>query len=301
MTYTKSEIKEIILLKFEYNGCKLNFISYFKKEIKKILKDYYLPKGMWGFLNDSDNEGVINTGIKINDYYFPIQTNSENKEIKKVYINFYGFFDMVWSLLNFLETNYTAITKLINGLNYINKTNPEKIINLYDSDLKKQFIKLFDNIKEHQDKIIYPTDGYNTHPFRDIFSAIIESHTKGEITSYIILKNLESFGYKVVKTLDGQLKDIIEGVDLYLNDKIEVQCKPFSSCTLTDDNRYKVVTSGIKNYRVGMIMAFYSKETNEFLYFKIKEDDMGVNKSKDFCTFSFNSRIYLKHQLEKVI
>jgi hypothetical protein len=223
----------------------------------------------------------------------------ENKEIRKTYITFYGLFDLIWSLLNFLDTNYTAKTRLINGLNYINQRNPNKIIDVYNSNVRNEFIKLINNIKEHIDYIVYPTYGLDTQPFKDIFSSIIVSHTKGEITAYKIYENLKSYGLNFKKSLDGQLKDINGGVDLY-NDKIEIQCKPFISCVL-ENNRYKVFTSGIKNYKVGMIMAFYKKETNEFLYFLIKEGDMGINKSQDFCTFSYDSKLKLKKQPQKPI
>ena len=286
--------KDIIFINnkfFEYNGNLKSFSAHFKEFINKILKEYYKPLGKWGKLNDPTHEGVINTGIDVSKY-LPNVIYPSDKEIKDTYILFHGLIDMIWSLFNFLDTNYSAKAKLINGLNILNGNHPEKIIDLLNKDIRSEFIKLVEAIIEHKDRIIYPTYGINTQPCRDIMSSIIKSHTSGEITARRIYDDLEQKGYKVELTLDGQLEDIEGGIDLKA-DNITLQNKPFSSCFLTPDNRYKVITKGMKDYKVDF-MAFYNKETNEILYFKIKDGDMGISKKGDFCTFSYDCLTDLK-------
>lgn len=200
--------------------------------INDILQKLYQKEQKWSKLLGDGNYGVIDT-----DY--DLTKAPMNDEVRKFFVKVHNNKDPKWSLLNYVNTHYTAFSEIADTLNYwISK---DFIKNQQSLDFNKDY---FDNL-EKMKYLLTRTDKYIFFPqeklsiFYKIMGAIATTTYYGNKGECITLEHLSKFGdiTDVIKSEPGQRIDTHQGVDIRfkLNGVPKtLQCKSFRDFEYVD-------------------------------------------------------------------
>jgi len=213
--------------------------------IRKILEDVYTPKGKW--VNGIQQGGVFNTEHKLD--------NGPNKDNGR-------------SLLNKLNTHYTAQSLLVNWIN-------EEIINgnirgftqidFYLSSWNNEIQKLF-KILDIYKTVIFDN---NSEILPKLLKAIKSTSDIGDTAEKITVKKLMDKGITDIKQSKfGDKDDMLKGIDIrfsYKNHRNQtIQTKSYPKMEETDDH-YIFYIKNIKPYKVDYF-TFYNKYKGFYMF-----------------------------------
>ena len=177
------------------------------------------------------------------------------------------------SVINKLNTNYTAFCILLKDLNKVIATIPNKVpINFMDktpSEQKKEverFIRAIDHYKYR----IFDKDSSTLH---NLLRTLTEKDKAGskreEITAAIIRRHFgKEFEVAIVGEL-GSKKDAIQGIDLELKNnekKYTAQIKPFRNIIVSEDGITLEGTASVKIYNTDLMI--FQKGKNVLIFNK---------------------------------
>jgi hypothetical protein len=221
---------------------------------------------------NSDVKWTYMNGInKIMKEVFPENyiTNPENNQLPGVY-NLEG---PGRSVINKLNTNYTAFCILLKDLNRVISTIQGKLpINFMDktpAEQKKEverFIKAIDHFKYR----IFDKDSSTLHNLLRTLTEKDKAGSKREEITAAILKRF--FGKQAKIQVVGELgskKDAIQGVDLELtmdDQKYTAQIKPFRNMIMSEDGITLEGTASVKIYNTDLMI--FQKGKNVLIFNK---------------------------------
>jgi len=201
--------------------------------INGLLRRLYQTGGNWGKLIQDGNYGVINT-----DY--DLTKAPMNKEVRDFYASIYNNTDPKWSLLNYVNTNWSSFMHIVNTINYwihtgqIKNEDPLTFQNNYFEELDR----LKSILARYGEFIFFPSEKLTC--FYKIMGAIATTTYYGNLGENITLKSLSRLGKisDVIQSEPGQLNDMYKGIDISfkLNGvKKTLQCKSFNNWMFTDE------------------------------------------------------------------
>lgn len=210
------------------------------KYIDIILKSVYDPKGKWKL--GIHQGGIFNTGYKL---------DNEGR-----------------SLLNYLNTHYTAICLLVNWINkeiVDNKIRGFTQIDFYLSSWSNELEKLFKILDIHKGTIF---DKYSVI-LPELLKAMDKTSSIGDIAEKETVKRLKNKGISNIKQSEfGDEKDMLKGIDITFSygrhENQTIQTKSFSKMEETDTH-YIFYITGIKPYDVDYF-SFYNKNKGFFMF-----------------------------------
>jgi hypothetical protein len=235
---TTKEVEECRLL-FNNNPTVKNL---FKNNINKVLKE------------------VFHQHYKNKDEYSPGES--------------YGIYDFEMSgrsVINKLNTNYSAFSVLLRDVNRVLKYMEQPIIyfnELSQQEQISQVHKLNQTIYEHKSRIF----DTNSATFQTIMFVLGQTHAWGqkrEDNTIVLLK--KQFGESKVIPVGklGSVEDMVGGIDTIIEidgNKINAQIKPFTHL-ITEDNVTHVMGAGnVKKYKTDWLI--FSKNNKEILVFE---------------------------------
>jgi hypothetical protein len=177
------------------------------------------------------------------------------------------------SVINKLNTNYTAFCILLKDLNKVIATIPNKVpINFMDktpSEQKKEverFIRAIDHYKYR----IFDKDSSTLHNLLRTLTEKDKSGSKREaITAAIIRRHFgNEFEVEIIGEL-GSKKDAIQGIDLELKNnekKYTAQIKPFRNIIVSEDGITLEGTASVKIYNTDLMI--FQKGKNVLIFNK---------------------------------
>ena len=212
--------------------------------------------------------------------------NNINKIIKEVFHDYYyekdkyspgesyGIYDFEIkgrSVLNKLNTNYTAFAVLLRDVNKVLKSLNQPLINfsgLSQEDQITQVHKLNQFIYDFKNRIF----NINSPTFQSIMMVLNQTHTWGqkrEDKTTLILK--KQFGDKNVIQVGklGSSEDMVGGIDceIKIGDDIKTaQIKPFTHTKTENGLTYVMGTANVKKYNTKWLI--FSKDNKEILVFE---------------------------------
>jgi len=229
--------------------------------IRELLKNVYEPKGKW--VNSRDQGGVFNTGYK---YEYDGRSYQDDGR----------------SLLNKLDTHYTAHYLLINWINReIINGNIKGFtqIDFYLSSWINEIQKLF-KILDIYKSIIFNN---NSEILPELLTAIRTTSEIGDTAERITVKKLMAKGITDIKQASfGDENDIKKGIDIvfsYNNHKNKkIQTKSYRKMEITNDH-YIFYIIGIKQYKVDYY-SFYNKYKGFYMFSNSDTIEYGENQIK---------------------
>jgi len=257
----------------EYKNCKNGFFAYNKKKlfelevgrgrdritlpkyIVKLLENVYTPKGKW--VLQINKGGVFDTG--------------------------YEFDNEGRSLLNYLNTNYTAICILVNWINkeiVAGRIRGFTQLDFYLSSWPHELEKLMKILNKHKDMIF---DKYSD-VLPDMLKAMDKTSKIGDAAEKETVKRLMDKGISdITQSKFGETKDMWKGVDIvfsYGTHKNQtIQTKSFTRMDETDTH-YIFYINGIKPYKVDYF-SFYNDKTKRFYMFTNSDTIEFLNKNNE--------------------
>lgn len=295
-----------------FNDTNQSIKSHLRGIIREELENYYIifhPE-IWIMSNNNHDQGVENTHWDFSKYLEDLNDNISN-----IYNLFYNGQDPERSLIDFLETNYSALDILIDWLN--TKTNNK--IKLFSDPVNglKEFSYLFkkfiDVIVFPPDKdIIYPLPNKNTYylldnnidsPFKQIIKSIIFSKSKGKYSTKKVSEDLINKGYVVKLTKSGDLVDIKNGIDLIILSPDVLKNKTMQIKNIKNIDEFPFVFNiycgDLQNYTVDFYAFYHS--VNDKIYYFFNDKDNVFNKKNHYCFRKYetatNDLINLKFNL----
>jgi hypothetical protein len=258
---TPKEVEECRLL-FNNNPTVKNL---FKNNINKVLKE------------------VFHQHYKNKDEYSPGES--------------YGIYDLEMSgrsVINKLNTNYSAFSVLLRDINKVLSAMQQPIIVFNYQSSQNQILQVhrLNHFIDLYKNRIFDT---NSATFQTIMFVLSQTHAWGqkrEDNTIVLLK--KQFGEKNVKPIGklGSSQDMIGGIDTIIEingNQINAQIKPFTHL-LTEDNLTHVMGAGnVKKYKTDWII--FSKNNKEILVFdnknsKIVDGNFVFNKENLIYTLS---------------
>jgi len=235
---TTKEVEECRLL-FNNNPTVKNL---FKDNINKVLKE------------------VFHQHYKNKDEYSPGES--------------YGIYDFEMSgrsVINKLNTNYSAFSVLLRDVNRVLKYMEQPIIYFNELSQQEQITqayKLNQTIYEHKNRIF----DTNSATFQTIMFVLGQTHAWGqkrEDNTIVLLK--KQFGESKVIPVGklGGSDDMIGGIDCEININGETktaQIKPFTHIKTEDGLTYVMGTANVKKYNTKWLI--FSKNNKEILVFE---------------------------------
>lgn len=212
--------------------------------------------------------------------------NNINKVIKEIFHQYYkekdeyspgesyGIYDFEMtgrSVINKLNTNYSAFSVLLRDVNKVLKSMGQPIIyfnGLSQQDQISQVIRLNQFISDYKNRIF----DINSATFQTIMSVLGQTHAWGqkrEDNTVLILK--KQFGESKVKPVGklGSTEDMVGGVDTIIEiDGVEVkaQIKPFTHLITEGKDTHVMGAGNVKRYNTDWII--FSKNNKEIIVFR---------------------------------
>lgn len=230
------------------------------QNFKEILRDVYQPHGHWG-KNYPDNP---NSPVGV------IELPWESER---------------WSVLNRINTNFTAFKTLINMINRVIIEN-SKITKPFDfknnrfgsPEFYSEYERFIKYLYNHRNRIfqkLTPPSGSNI--INEIIRIINNTMNKGDTTEVLVNKNLyrifDDLNWSIKKGESGGFEDMIEGVDIIFkqNDqsKKRIQVKTINQRPVELSNGFLQLSgTGIsRHYKVEYLaVVFNKKEVYMFEY-----------------------------------
>jgi hypothetical protein len=275
---------------------KLFAIEKFKRSysdhINFLMRKLYQNEGKWGKLLENGNYGVINTNVSL-------VRASMSKEIREFYVSVYSNTDPKWSLLNYVNTNYSSFAHVVDAINYWISTNQiknEKLITFetnYFEELER-LKKILNGVAKH---IFMPDSNLNV--FWRIMGTIATTTYIGNLSESITLASLSNLGNitDVVKSKPGQRVDTHGGVDISfklngINKKL--QCKTFKKMFATSE---KYIFSNISNPGEYKVDYFSFVNKKDIYVFDAYNNGSRYELDRNTQSFIFD-RDLLKYKLE---
>jgi hypothetical protein len=186
----------------------------------------------------------------------------------------YGIYDFEMSgrsVINKLNTNYSAFSVLLRDVNRVLKYMEQPIIYFNQLSQQEQITqahKLNQTIYEHKSRIF----DTNSATFQTIMFVLGQTHAWGqkrEDNTIVLLK--KQFGEKNVKPIGklGSTQDMVGGIDTIITingSEVTAQIKPFTHL-ITEDNVTHVMGAGnVKKYKTDWLI--FSKNNKEILVFE---------------------------------
>jgi hypothetical protein len=211
--------------------------------------------------------------------------NSINQILKEVFHQYYyekdkyspgesyGIYDLEMpgrSVINKLNTNYSAFSVLLRDVNKVLSASQQPIIKFKSQTTQGQISevkRLNQFIYEYKNRIFHS----NSSTFQTIMFVLGQTHAWGqqrEDNTIVLLK--KQFGEKNVKPIGklGSSQDMIGGIDTIIEidgTPINAQIKPFTHL-ITEDNVTHVMGAGnVKKYKTDWLI--FSKNNKEILVF----------------------------------
>lgn len=165
------------------------------------------------------------------------------------------------SVINYLNTNYTAFCFLLKVINKIILKTPNKrpinFLNKTDTELKKEVERFVRLINYHKFRI-FNKDGSILHNLLRSLGKTYSSGSKTEQETAKVLKKY--FGDQVeIKLIgeSGSKKDAIQGIDIEIikDDKVyTAQIKPFKHMIINEDGITLEGTANVKLYKTDLMI-----------------------------------------------
>lgn len=248
--------------------------------LKKLCREIYLPLGKWDKLY-GDRYGVINTEYSLENIKMIL-----GEKQKKFYKDVYNMIDTIWSLLNKIDTHYSATAIIVDYI--MEKYNIDLIFsNGIDNQTRKNNRLSWDLLESYlikESRNILTPDG---EIFDEVMSYLAWTYFVGEIAEQESINNFrEILGYKnFEKSRMGQFIDIKEGQDFKADDK-SVQAKSFFKI-IKDPKFIFFPNVQSKGYQKVDMFSFWNDSDKSWLVFK----NENVNENGHF-TFKVESLIY---------
>jgi hypothetical protein len=212
--------------------------------------------------------------------------NNINKTLKEVFHEFYydkdkyspgesyGIYDFETkgrSVINKLNTNYTAFGVLLRDVNQVLHSLKQPLINfsgVSQQDQITQVHRLNQFIYEYKNRIFH----IDSKTFQSIMMVLNQTHTWGqkrEDNTTLILK--KQFGDKNVTQVGklGSSEDMVGGIDceIKIGEVIKTaQIKPFTHTKTENGLTYVMGTANVKKYNTKWLI--FSKDNKEILVFE---------------------------------
>ena len=251
--------------------------------LKKLCRENYISLGKWGKMY-GDRYGVINTGFSLEN----VKMIAGERQ-KKFYDDLYNMTDTDWSLLNKIDTHYSAASIIID---YVMEK--YKIDLIFSTGVDNETMKnnrlswlLFEKYLTMESKNILTPYGEDIEIFNDVMGYLAWSYFNGEISEYESINNFKKIlGYKnFKKNKMGQFEDIYDGQDFQADDD-SIQAKSFTTIIKNNDSiSFPNVKS--KPYPKVDMFSFWNEKDRSWFVFK----NQNVNKNGNF-TFKVESLIY---------
>lgn len=209
----------------------------------------------------------------------------------------YGIYDFEMtgrSVINKLNTNYSAFCVLLRDVNRVLKSMGQPII--YFSGLSQQqqisqVYKLNQFIYDHKNRIFQT----HTATFQTIMSVLGQTHAWGqkrEDNTIVLLK--KQFGENNVKPIGklGSTQDMVGGIDTIITineSEVTAQIKPFTHLISEQNLTFVMGAGNVKKYKTDWLI--FSKNDKEILVFdnknsKIVDGNFVFNKENLIYTLS---------------
>ena len=165
------------------------------------------------------------------------------------------------SIINYLNTNYTAFCILLKDVNKVISKIPNKspinFLNKTDTELKKE-VERFVRAINHYKFRIFNKDSSTLH---NLLSSLDKTHSWGFKTEQITAKVLKNYfgGQVEIKLIgkSGSKKDAMEGIDIEITKDSKVytaQIKPFKNMIISEDGITLEGTANVKQYKTDLMI-----------------------------------------------
>jgi len=281
-------------------------IGSFKREysdfINSLMMTLYKGKN-WKRLETGGNFGIVNTDYSMVKAFQYLEKNSRPgneliKDVKDFYIKVNGMKDPIWSLLNYVNTHFTAFGLIVEELNdYIRRGSfkGEKT----PLDFRRNPFAELERMKklllaEQEPGVICANEIF--FPDRNIFHKIMGSIA---VTTYMgdygeckMLENITKIGNvtDVIKSRPGQRIDTHGGVDIRfkLNGIPKtIQCKTYSVCIMEDEDYTFSNISNPGDYRVD-----YFSFVNKTLLMVFDANKGGISYERVGAKYKFDRSLH---------
>jgi hypothetical protein len=260
--------------------------------INGIMRRIFQPIGYWGkLLGAEGNYGVINT-------HTPLNKATMNDKIREFYIKVHDHTDPKWSLLNYVNTHYTAFVIIIDFMNELidkNKIQNEDYFTFKD-DIYDELERLKPYISKYG-KYIFLAE-YNLGVFWDIMGAIATTTYIGNRGENKTLETLAELGdiTDIIKSRPGERIDTHGGVDLRfkLNGiRKTLQCKTFTNVKFENGQFIFKSISNPSDYDVD----FFSFVSSDTIYvFDTKKNGLRYKFNEYSISYTFDQTL-LRYKL----
>jgi hypothetical protein len=233
------------------------------KYIRKTLKTIYEPNNKW--VSSNEYGGVYNTE-------HPLDIGGR-------------------SLLNYLDTNYTSISILLNWINNeIIKDQKYNQIDLYNGILYDEIKKFFQMIYKYK-FIIFNND---SDILNDIFIILNKTSKYGDYIEKMTINKLKEFNdiSDIKQAKFGERLDMFGGIDITFkfNNKIwSIQCKSYGLIKKSNNKKYYIISgiSHAKDYTVNLY-SFYNPIYGFYIF-----DNKNIKR--------FNNTLYIPIENKRLI
>jgi len=277
--FWKEDFYQIKIKNTSFGNLYINLI------LGKLCRDIYLPIGKWNKLY-GDRFGVINTGYSLENIKMILGERQKN-----FYRDEYKMMDTEWSLLNKIDTHYSATAIIIDYI--MEKYKIDLIFSTGNETMKNNRLSwnLLEPLLIKESKNILTPNGDDPEIFDQIMSYLAWTYFVGEVAEYESINNFrEILGYKIFeKSKMGQFKDIKNGQD-FKADKLSVQAKSFSKI-IKDPNFINFPSVLSKGYQKVDMFSFWNDSDRSWFVFK--NDNVSEN---GHFTFKIDSLIYPKKE-----
>jgi len=260
-----------------------NFGNLYIELILELCRNIYLPLGKWNKLNGG-RYGVINTEYSLENIKMILGERQE-----KFYRDIYNMIDTMWSLLNKIDTHFSAISIIVDYIMRKYKLNLVFSTGVDNQTMKNNRLSwnlLETHIIKESKNILTP---YGDDPdiFYEIMSYLAWTYFIGEVSEYESINNFKKIlGYKnIKKSKMGQFEDTKDGQDFRADD-LSIQAKSFSKI-IKDPKFINFPNVTSKEYQKVDLFSFWNDLDRSWFVFK----NENISKTGHF-TFKTESLIY---------
>lgn len=248
---------------------------------------------------------IRNIGDILKSVYDPINHWKRNEKS-----GFYGVMDLEWdnerwSILNRINTNYTALTIIINSVNNaLSKSNSknDKInfidVNFGTVEFYSEYNRLVDILKKNSKMFLKTTESDGSNTINVVVNAIRGIKSAGDIGEKIVVDYLPKLNPSIsnIKIPDGsgESTDMIGGADVFFdfnNKTYSVQVKRVKE-VINKDGKYITIGASIsKHYKTNYyalldkskLYFFNNKESN----IQIVDGELSIDSSLLIRSFTY--------------
>jgi len=215
---------------------------------------------------------------------------------------------VIWGDINRLNTNYTALTHLLNRLYFIFKRDNIDDSLIFNGNVFNDLTTIR-KMMRYVEKYKYELLSDECEFYHELVEYCIRSWEQGQKYTKDFVKNYktylpESCGIEVNDDLPGEPADMFNGYDCILlfkslktNEikKYGTQIKGIKWCQFRDDKKYHIrVTMKIEKYRDVKFFVFYDNSNSEIYIFKNDLSQIGVSVENGVKVFSFPEKLLCK-------